>query len=42
MDKEKQFYEQAYLNWLKQNQRHARELERENAELVFKPDEIDE
>lgn len=36
MNKEKMFYEKKYMQWIGRNQKHARELEKENAELVFK------
>lgn len=36
MNKEKRYYEAMYWNWMCRNQEHARELEKENAELVFK------
>lgn len=36
MNKEKRYYEVMYWNWMCRNQKHARELEKENAELVFK------
>lgn len=36
MNKEKMFYEKKYLQWIKRNQKHSRELEKENAEMIFK------
>lgn len=40
MNKEKMFYEKEYLQWIKCNQKHARELEKENAEMIFKKDQL--
>lgn len=37
MDREKMYYQRKYLTWIAKQQKHARELERENATLVFKP-----
>lgn len=37
MDKEKMYYQHKYLIWIARQQKHARELEHENARLIFKP-----
>ena len=42
MDKEKMFYEQKYSEWIAGNQDHARELEAENANLIFKVSDAEE
>lgn len=41
MNKEKMFYEKKYMQWIKRNQAHAKELEKENAEMIFKKDQPD-
>lgn len=42
MDKEKMDYQHKYLIWIARQQKHARELESENARLIFKSTNVAE